>query len=163
MKKSLQIIAFLFFTATYAQVSFGDSNRFNLSIIADPKASIDEGGINIGAEIEMVEQWGYIHSGVQSFDALKGGYLDWTTGLGVNLKYGYFDQWRYYAGGRLGLIKRSSETYPTAGLEAGFEVNFDCGIVLGMRATYDYREDFKFTGAEPGMQYSNYFKIGFKL
>lgn len=160
------IITLLLITSiSYSQnIRFGDTETFNISILTDPNASIKEKGINIGGEIEMVSNAIYVRTGIQTFSVLEGGYMDWTTGIGLNLKSGYFDNFRYYAGGRLGIIWRDGNSYPTAGCEIGIEHNFNSGFILGLRGTYDYRSDFEYWGNNKAeMRGSCFIKIGWKL
>lgn len=157
------LIIILFSVTATGQVSFGNSSSFNAALLTDPYASYKEKGINIGAEIEMVENWGYIRTGIQTFHVLEGGYIDWTTGMGLNFKTGYFDDFRYYAGGRIGFIWRDKNQYPTVGCEIGAEYNFGSGLILGIRGTYDYRSDFEFWGGESEMRFSGFVKVGWKL
>ena len=161
----IKYFAFLILTTSsiYGQIQFGESKQSNIGIILDPGASIKEGGLNLGVEIDYVENGLYIHSGIQTFSALSGKYIDWTTAMGVNLKYGYFDNYKIYAGGRLGLINRGGNTYPTAGIECGFDYIFDNGLMIGLRATDDYRSDFEFWGGKAEFRRSGFLKIGFRL
>jgi hypothetical protein len=47
---------------------------------------------------------------------------------------------QFYSGIKLGLIHRGP-TYPLFGIESGIEVEVLNGISLGLRASYDVRED----------------------
>lgn len=162
MKKLITLL--LLSTLSYSQnIRFGDTETFNISILTDVNASIKEKGLNIGGEIELVSNAIYVRSGIQTFSVLEGGYMDWTTGIGLNLKSGYFDNFRYYAGGRLGIIWREGNSYPTAGCEIGIEHNFNSGFILGLRSTYDYRSDFEYWGGQSEMRLSTFIKIGWKL
>ena len=154
--KTLSLLL-LFSIATFGQ------KMSNIGILIDPYSSIKEQGINIGVEIDYRENAIYIHTGLQTFTAIKGGYTEWTTGGGYNLNIGYFDNLRAYAGGRLGLIFRGGNTYPTAGIEAGTDYVFDSGFSIGLRTTYDYRSDFDFWGGTAEMRPSGVIKLGFKL
>jgi len=162
MKKLLFAILLTTVSST-AQIKFGDTERANFNIISDPFSSIKEEGVNIGVEIEYQCYWFYIHSGIRNFDKLKGGYTDWMTGMGVSLNYGTFDEWRYYAGGKLGFIWRGDEKYPGAGVEAGIDFQWGDVVIIGVRGSGDWREDFIFSGAKPKIQWSGEIKIGFKL
>lgn len=144
-------------------IHFGDTKQSNIGILIDPRASYKESGINIGAEIDYRENGLYIHSGLQSFAKIEGDYVDWTTGIGTNLNIGYFDDLRFYGGGRLGLIFRGGNTYPTVGAEIGTDYVFKNGISIGLRTTYDYRSDFEFWGGTPEMRLSTFIKLGIKL
>lgn len=147
---------------------FGQSNfrlnkteSFNLAVVIDPSASIEKSGLNIGAEIEY-NYLMYIRASVTSFNQLKGGYVDFIGAAGLNFTSGYFEQLRYYAGGRLGIISRNGNGYATAGFEAGIDYTIN-RLVLGIRATRDRRGDFEFYNESPEMRNSGFVKIGWKL
>lgn len=147
-----------------AQTGFrlGDTEYFTASISVDPAASVKEKGLNLVAEVEVVSYWKYVKLSIQEFAILEGGYLDASGGLGVNVTSGYFNQWRGYAGFRLGLIARGNYNYPLSGTEIGLDYNLE-NLFIGLRATGDYRTDFKFSGAEPEMVYSGFIRIGAKF
>jgi len=163
------ILLFLMWCALFATaLMYGQSNfrlnkteSFNFAIVIDPSASIEKKGLNIGAEIEY-NYLMYIRASVTSFNQLKGGYVDFIGAAGLNFTSGYFDQIRYYAGGRLGVISRSGNGYATAGIECG--IDYTIGrLVLGLRATRDKRGDFEFYNESPEMRNSGGVKIGWKL
>lgn len=163
------IFAFLLWCLLFATaLTFGQSNfrlnkteSFNLAIVIDPSASIEKSGLNIGAEIEY-NYLMYIRASATSFNQLKGGYVDFVGAAGINFTSGYFDQIRYYGGGRLGIISRGGNSYPTAGIECG--IDYTIGrMVLGIRAARDKRSDFKFYNESPEMRNSGFIKIGWKL
>lgn len=138
-----------------------DTEDFTLSIITDPRASFKEGGLFIGAEIEYSGSI-YTRVGVSNFAVLKDGYTELIGGIGVNFSSGYFDKVRYYTGIRLGVIKRQAGN-ATAGLEAGIDFKITDNLFIGMRATYDYRSDFKFYDYPNEMRGSGYLRIGTKF
>lgn len=157
MKKLLFLL--LVFNTVNSQVKWNDMVYTQISIIVDPTSSVKEKGLNIGAEINYTQNSIYIHTGVQSFSKLEGNYLDWTTAGGIVLKYNDF---RFYSGGRLGIILRDKSPFPTFGIEAGTDLVIN-RFVIGLRATEDYRSDFRYSGAEPGFRFSGFVKIGIKL
>lgn len=158
MKKLLIMLILPIFS--YSQLlKWNDDTRTSISIIADSRASIKEKGLNIGAEINYIQKWGYIHTGIQTFTVLEGGYYDWTTGGGIVLKHRSLD---FYAGARLGIILRESSPFPLFGAEAGTDFNLG-KFVLGLRATQDYRYDFSYSGAEPGFRFSGFVKLGYTI
>lgn len=161
MKK---IIFLLASTLCYSQsqVRINKTESFNMQVVVDPHASFKENGLNFGAGIEYNRAI-YTRASFTVFNALKGGYFDLTGSIGLNLTSGYFENIRYYAGGRLGFIKRESNTYPTAGVEAGININLSDNIFIGARSTYDKRSDFEFYGAPSEMRGSTFLLIGFKL
>lgn len=144
-----------------AQIQFNKTEYFNVGIAVDPVASIKDKGLNIGAQIEAVMYWGYVRASVQHFSIIDGKYTDIIGSGGINLRTGIFDPVRWYAGGRLGVIKRGGYTYPTYGIEAGFEYGFDNGLNIGLRSTYDYRSDFEFWGGESEMRPSGFITISY--
>lgn len=162
--KQLLIIAFLFIGMIgNAQIRFISSEYFVTSIAIDPKASIEEKGVNLVGEFELISYWKYVKVNVQTFGALEGGYTDIAGGFGVNLTGGYFEGMRVYSGIRLGHIWRGDEDFPLAGLEGGFDYLLNETVFFGARGTLDYRKDFEFSGAEPGVKYSTYVRVGVKL
>ena len=166
MKKLL--FALLITTRLNAQVKFIDREYKTFSIAIDPSASSKENGLNINAELQLVSYWKYVKVSTQLFTALEGGYLDFGGGFGTNLKLDRFDKTRVYTGIRLGLIKRgfntgNTETYPLAGFEGGFDYHLTDSFFIGVKATGDYRSDFKFSGANPSMRYSSFVRLGYKF
>jgi hypothetical protein len=159
MKKLIFLL--LAVTSLNAQaLKFNDVEYFTASIIVDPSASIKENGLFIGSEIEYVGLI-YTRVGISSFAVLEDGYIEAIGGIGLNLTSGYFNTTRYYFGGRLGVINRQS-TNPTAGVEAGFDINLGESFFLGLRATYDYRSDQEFYDYPNHMQYSGFIRLGYK-
>lgn len=151
-----------------AQLQFIQNEYVTLSGHIDPSASVKEGGLHFGAEIQLVSHWKYVKAGFQSFNALEGGYLDYTGGFGVNLTSDIFEETRYYAGIRLGFIKRGfldgeSQTYPLAGLEGGFDYQLTDTFFVGLRSTIDWREDMMYSGANPKYVPSGFIRCGIKI
>jgi hypothetical protein len=166
MKKLLLAILFVSMTASAQQ--FGQSEYFTASIYVDPAGSVKENGINLGSEIELVNYGMYVKAGFQSFDALTGGYMDLTGAGGVNVTWGIFEEVRTYAGIRLGFIKRGykvndPQTYPLFGLEGGVDYSVTDNFFVGLRSTYDYREDFIWSGSNEEYQFSGFVRAGFKF
>ena len=154
----------LFTTILFSQNEFrlNKKESFNFGIVVDPNASIKEHGLNIGAEIEYVGLV-YTRASITYFSALKYGYTDFIGAFGINFTSGMWEKFRYYTGGRLGLIRRLSNTYPTAGLEAGIDYNITNKISIGLRTTYDKRTDFMIYNEPQVMRQSGFIKVGFKL
>ena len=159
------IISFLLITSfSFAQSGFRINKKetFNVSVVVDPTASMKERGLNIGASIEYSGTI-YTRASITSFAKLHGGYTDLTGSIGLNFTSGYWEKIRYYLGGRLGVIKREKNTYPTAGIEAGMNVDLGEVVFVGIRGTYDKRGDFKFYDAPSEMRGSTFLVIGFKF
>lgn len=168
MKKLLSIAVLVFSLNASAQLQFIENEYITLSGYVDPSASIKECGINFGGEIQLVSNWKYVKAGFQSFNALEGGYFDYTGGFGVNMTSDVFEETRYYAGVRLGFIKRGflendPQTYPLAGFEGGIDYQLTDSFFVGVRATGDWREDFMWSGAEPEIRYSGFVRCGIKI
>lgn len=165
MKKLLYTALFLAtINVANAQSNFrlNKVDSFNFAVVIDPSASIEKSGLNIGAEIEY-NGTVYTRASITSFSSLKGGYLDFVGAAGINFTSGMWEQFRYYAGGRLGIIRRNGNGYPTAGIECGIDYVINEKWVIGIRATRDKRGDFKFYGEEPEMRNSGFIKLGIKL
>lgn len=151
-------------TLSFSQNEFrlSRTESFNIGVVIDPNASIKEKGVNIGAEIEYVG-WVYARASATSFAALTYGYADLIGASGVNFTSGPYDRIRYYTGGRFGFIQRSTNIYPTVGLELGVDCKINDFILLGLRGTSDKRNDFQIWNTPPEMRQSGFIKLGFRL
>lgn len=164
MKNLILILTMLAFLNSNAQfIKPAEVVSTNISILIDPKASYKEGGLNYGFEINYTEKLFYIHTGLQLFPALQVDYFDWTTGAGIAYKIRYFDNFKLYGGGRLGIIFREKYPYSTYGAEFGLDYNLTEKIIIGLRSTYDYRSDFKYYGAPADWRFSTFVKFGIIL
>ena len=153
------IIGFLLgMTATAQGFQFKETENFTLSTIIDPRASIKEGGLFIGAEIEYSGKI-YTRAGIANFSVLKDGYTEIIGGIGLKFSSGYFENIRYYTGVRLGVIKRKAAN-ATAGLEAGIDFKIGEKAFIGLRTSYDYRSDQAFYDYPNHMIGSGYVRIG---
>jgi len=156
------IIALLLTMSMNAQHCFHSTQKeyFTFAVLTDPVASIKEGGLYIGAEVEYV---GFLYTrlGVENFQVLEDGYTSVIGGIGMNQMYGFDDQIRAYAGIRLGVINRQ-ETNATIGIEWGADYNFN-NWFIGGRLSYDYRSDQEFYDYPNSMKYSGYLRIGTKF
>ncbi|GIZ08352.1 hypothetical protein [Flavobacterium sp. UMI-01] len=153
------ILLYLFPVLLTAQgLEVKKSEDFTLSVITDPRASFKESGLFIGAEIEYSGTI-YTRLGISNFSVLQDGYTEAIGGIGLNLTSGYFDNIRYYAGVRLGVIKRAM-TNATAGVEAGIDFKISDKAFIGLRTSYDYRSDQKFYDYPNHMVGSGYIRIG---
>jgi hypothetical protein len=162
MKKLLIIVLLTIGMMVNAQIRFVDKEYFTTSIAVDPNATIKD-GLNLTGEIELVSYWKYVKVNCQVQPDLKGGYIDYAGSFGINLTSGYFDTWRAYTGVRFGHIRRENFGYPLAGFEGGVDFNVTNSTFVGLRATGDWRSDFKYSGAEPAMRYSGTIRVGFKF
>jgi len=138
------------------------TESFNFGIVIDPYASYKEKGLNIGAEIEYCGLV-YTRASLTYFGALNVKYIDAIGAFGINFTSGTFENIRYYAGGRLGIINREGNVYPTMGCESGIDFKITDNITLGIRTTLDKRSDFEFYNESSEMRGSGFVKIGFKL
>jgi hypothetical protein len=156
------LLIFIFPVLLMAQgLKLKDTEDFTVSVIADPRASFNASGLFIGAEIEYSGAI-YTRVGISNFAVLKDGYTELIGGIGLNFSSGYFEKFRYYTGIRLGIIKRQSAN-ATAGIEAGMDFMINDNLFIGMRATYDYRSDFKFYDYPNEMRGSGFIRIGTKF
>jgi len=156
MKKTLTLAFLVIGIMANAQTK----EYFNFSIGIDPSATVKEKSPNLVAELEYVQKYFYIKATTQILPDLEGGYLDYGGGAGLNYHLGMFEKTRLYTGGRLGFIRRGSETYPLAGLEAGINQYLTDNFYIGLRATSDKREDFQFWGGETENRISGFVKFG---
>jgi len=136
-------------------------DSFNFAVVIDPSASIKESGFNIGAEIEYNGTI-YTRASISTFSTLEGGYVDFIGAAGLNFTSGMWEQIRYYAGLRAGVISRGGNGYPTLGTEIGIDYVIG-SLVLGVRMTRDKRGDFEFYNEPSEMRNSGFVKIGVKL
>ena len=157
MKKIIVLASLLAISAN------AQNKNFNVSISIDPKATIKEESINLVAEIELQERVFYIKATTQVLTALEGGYLDFGGGIGLNTTLGLFEPFRVYGGIRLGIIKRGSQSYPLFGYESGIDYNLSEDYFIGLGATYDDREDFLYSGADPFYRFSGFVRFGYRF
>ena len=157
MKKIIVLASLLAISAN------AQNKNFNVSISIDPKATIKEESINLVSEIELQERVFYIKATTQVLTALEGGYLDFGGGMGLNTTLGLFEPFRVYGGIRLGIIKRGSQSYPLFGYESGIDYNLSEDYFIGLRATYDNREDFLYSGADPFYRFSGFVRFGYRF
>ena len=157
MKKIIVLASLLAISAN------AQNKNFNVSISIDPKATIKEASLNLVAEIELQERVFYIKATTQVLTALEGGYLDFGGGMGLNTTLGLFEPFRVYGGIRLGIIKRGSQSYPLFGYESGIDYNLSEDYFIGLRATYDNREDFLYSGADPFYRFSGFVRFGYRF
>ena len=168
MKNQNTILILIVILALICGVANAQSNfrlnkvdSFNFAIVIDPSASIKESGLQIGAEIEYNGTI-YTRASITSFAALDGGYVDFIGAAGLNFTSGMWEQIRYYAGLRAGIISRGGNGYPSLGTEIGIDYVIG-SLVLGVRMTRDKRGDFEFYNEPSEMRNSGFVKIGFKL
>ena len=156
MKKLFTIALLIIVSMINAQ----NKDKFTLSVSIDPNASVKEKSINIMAEIEYYRKWFYIKGTTQILPALDGGYFDYGGAGGLNINIDKFEKLRVYTGVRLGVIRRGGNPYPMAGVEAGINKYLSEKIFIGLKATVDKREDFKFWGGDPINRFSGFITIG---
>jgi len=168
MKNQNTILILIVILALICGVANAQSNfrlnrvdSFNFAVVIDPSASIKESGLQIGAEIEYNGTI-YTRASITSFAALEGGYVDFIGAAGLNFTSGMWEQIRYYAGLRAGIISRGGNGYPTLGTEIGIDYVIG-SLVLGVRMTRDKRGDFSFYNEPSEMRNSGFVKIGVKL
>lgn len=171
MKGLIIFIISIFTMGVFSQsnpsaIRFKKTEHFSVSTSIDPFASIKEGGLDILTEIEYNGLMN-VKAGVENFQVLQGGYLALTGGIGVNLTHGLREKFVYTGGIRLGVIHRGWLTkdkypYPLFGFEGQINYNLTENIVLGLRGTYDWREDFLYTGGEPSYRSSGFFTIKYR-
>jgi hypothetical protein len=150
MKKIIMLIGLIFCLniSTAQSIKFIDEEYGMITVGIDPSATVKEKSPNLYASLELVSYWKYVNLNMQFLPDLQGGYLDYGGSFGLNLTSGYFSEMRYYSGVRMGMIKRGfnadrTYTYPLIGFEGGVTRKLSNKIVVGVRATGDYRSDFK--------------------
>jgi len=157
MKKLL--LALLLTNLASAQ-KFGSTEYTSVSITIEPSSSIKEKSLNATFEFQYSCHWLYIKPSVQILPSIN--YIDTAVGLGVVLDKGYYQDWVFYSGIRLGFIHRGA-TYPLFGFEGGIDRKITDNVYIGLRATYDWREDFEFSGANAEYQFNGGIKLTYKF
>lgn len=160
------VIAFLILVSLSVKAQNGfrlnKTEFFTISTSIDPSASIKEKGIDIVGEIEYAGSL-YVKAGFESFSALYGGYTDVHGAVGINFTSGYFDTMRYYAGVRTACVFRDGGFGVNFGLEYGIDYNISDNLFIGVRATYDRRnEQETIFGWEPETKFSGFVRIGYR-
>lgn len=173
MKSRTEILIFIIIVALLSSVFWNEATAqngfrvnktefFTISASIDPKASINENGLDIVGEIEY-SGFMYAKVGFESFSALYGGYTDIHYAMGINFTSGYFEQMRYYAGVRAACVFRDGGHGVNYGLESGIDYNITDNLFIGIRTTYDYRIEQKaIFGWQPEMKFSGFVRIGYK-
>ncbi|TXE18599.1 hypothetical protein ES692_06030 [Psychroserpens burtonensis] len=145
--------------------------RFTFSVYTEPQHYSTDiwneaDGFNIGLAIEYQMTIMYLKAQTFIFPDLNGAtYFDFqATLIGFN-HHSKRDNYRIFAGGKAGLIKRESYTYPVVGLEYGFEYYFDNTFFIGLQASNDYRTDDKYwdSSASGYMSFNAGLKFGFQF
>jgi hypothetical protein len=138
-----------------------DREYSNINAWIDPYSTYKDPGLNIGTEIEYVGLGLYIKASASHFFHYRPDYTDIYGAAGITLKSD-FEGWRYYAGGKLGVIFREGG-HPSAGLEVGMDYMFNDYIGAGINSDWVYRSDFEFQGGDNEMRFNTRVKIIFKL
>lgn len=157
----LLLFALLITVISSAQPRFGETRYTAFNMGTDPNALISDDVFVMSLEVERVETGFYFKGGFE-YASLEGDYKFIYTALGINLKYGHFDDWRYYAGIKSGFVFRGGE-YVNFGPEIGINYDFDNGIMLGLRADYIYRGDWLYWEGDPDWQGSGYIILIIKI
>lgn len=165
MKKLLLFIIIFLTNISYSQWIKPIEEEYGSIIISlDPYASYKEKGLNLSTEILLISYFGYVKTGSQIFSSLKGGYVDISGGAGLNQKSVFLGiETRIYEGIRGGLIFRKNENYPLFGTDFGIDFKILSTISTGFKFTNDWREDMKFSGANPKWVQSIFITTTIKL
>jgi len=142
------------------ELNFGSTEYVSASVTIEPNSSIKEKSLNATFEFQYSVHWLYIKPSVQILPSIN--YVDTSVGLGILLDKGYYKDWVFYSGIRLGYIHRGV-TYPLFGFEGGFDRKITNNVYIGLRATYDWREDFEFSGANAEYQFNGGIKLTYKF
>ena len=154
--KKITILFMLITMSTFAQIGLPEE-RASLAIFADPHASYKENSLDVGVEFGYQ---GVIYAKVQLeiLPALTGGYTSFGGAIGANVQV---QDTYIYTGVRLvPWVWRNGDSNPLFGVEGG--VNYYIGerTYVGLRATYDYREDMKLLNYPVKWVGSGFIKLG---
>lgn len=157
MKALFILLVSLSITVCSAQwITISKEEYTMLTFGIDPYASFKEEGLDIVAEFTLVSHFGYVKVSGQAFPKLTGGYYDLTGGAGFNQQSAIFGvETRLYEGIRLGHNWRgATEEYPAYdgplfGIDLGIDFKISNSFLIGGRITTDWREDMKYSGADP--------------
>lgn len=86
----------------------------------------------------------YTRPQVHYADLLETNYLETSAGIGMHFELTKLENFNIYSGVKLGFIHRHA-TFPLFGVEAGAEIPIYKRLVIGLRASYDVREDMDST------------------
>ncbi|WP_432221273.1 hypothetical protein ACRASX_11130 [Flavobacterium sp. TMP13] len=163
--KLLLLLAITAAAQTQAQtgVHFNTNEYFTVSASIDPTASYKNNSLDAAAEIEYVG-FVYVKAGVEYFPGIKPSYLDLHGAVGINLMLDTFENSRAYGGIRLGRIFREDKARGELfGLESGIDYSVTEKMFVGLRATYDYRNDGLPLGWGAYWRASGFVRLGFKF
>lgn len=162
-KMKINILLFLFSAIGFAQSEFRFNKKeiFTITATVDPVASFKEKGIDFVSELEYSGTI-YAKVGIESFEALYGGYKDIHSALGLNFTSGMYEEFRYYGGIRLAKVHRGDSSRPLFGQELGIDYNLSDNLFIGLRFTRDKRTDQEIFNWKPEIKYSSFIRIGYK-
>lgn len=161
--KKLIMILLPFLLQAQSGLHLNNAEYFTVSASFDPHASVKEHDLDTALEIEYVGV-PYAKFGVEYFSGTTPKYFDWHGAFGINIFLGLFDKTRFYSGIRLGRIYRGEKVRGDLfGLESGVDFNLTEKTFIGLRATYDYRNDGVFLGWDDYWRASGFIRVGFKF
>ena len=140
--KKIPIILLLVSNITLSQIHFFEENRTSIHIITD-NVIFQKRTFYAGLEFQAEFSNGIYLRPQIHYAALTDGYIETSSGMGLNLSLNRWNNINAYSGIKLGVINRA-RTYPIFGIEAGIEVNITNTIAIGLRASYDSRGDASF-------------------
>lgn len=161
MKKIIYILLLICFSVQ-GQIK----EKCTISFFTDPHANYKENGFYTGFEFGY-EGTIYAKIQVEDFSVLTGGYTSYGGVIGVNFnqQINYSEKSiNEYVGVRLiPQVFRNGSSTPLFGIESGIDYNFKNKIFIGLRATYDYREDMILLGWTEIWRFSGFVKLGYKF
>jgi hypothetical protein len=165
MKKLIILSLTLLSINSFSQIALGESQFTAVNVLVNPMVTINKGGANLQIELERVENGIYIKTFLEMLSTKDETLAIIGASSGVNFKFGYFDNYRLYAGGKINFIRRNGNTYPSYGGEIGFDHILDNGLIIGIRGSIDWREDLKFYSPsyEPDWKGGAFIKLGWKF
>lgn len=168
MRKLFLLLIFVSLTARSQDQSFIEFVNIEYTQIGlwlDPVTSNNEGGPQIGIEIQKIMLWGFAGVSVSHLEYLGPNYSDIVGFGGINFHLMHYDPVRVSFGPRVGIAFREGNAYPLVGLHAGIDWrlnnhNSKTKVYLGARFWVDHREDKEeqFYGNYEGYKSNKIFK-----
>lgn len=158
------IILFLFNYSVKAQFFSFPEEKMTIGVFVDPNASINESGLNYGVELGY-EGIIFYRLQYESFSALKGNYSSFGFSIGGNIQQKDIrkNTFTEYLGVRAFNVYRNGGFIMSYGIESGIDFALKNKLSLGLRITYDYRNDQWLLNNDTFWRFSSFIKLSYKI